>query len=268
MVGIRELTRQSSELILFNTAISKVLVSQQNILHSQQDLLQKQASEIENQNRKIEENQVSISDAQKRIDEAHAGLLKAIGISDQQAIKLIDCAERLESAEQKMELSNQELERSVVTRIVACEGRAESIKAEVDEALYNYRQEAAIRLEALSTECNSAIEGLRSQLSNFELKINAESEARKLAVTSVAQEFNRQIDELRSEQAVGNKKLLSELESAQDLSASQITALASSFDKRELDAAEKHKKLLYSSISALIVSVLSLATSVYVSLGA
>jgi hypothetical protein len=73
---------------------------------------------------------------------------------------------------------------------------------------------------------------------------------------------------LQSEQAVTDKKLISELESAKDMSASQITALASSFDKREFDAAEKHKKLLYSSISALIVSVVSLATSVYVSLGA
>jgi DNA repair exonuclease SbcCD ATPase subunit len=184
------LTKQSSDLILFNTAISKVLVSQQKILHEQQELLKKQAAELASQNKCIEKQQVDLSEQQERLLEVNKGLLEAKGITREHAEKLVGCVKRVETAEQKMELSNQELERSVAARIVACEERAESIKTEVDEALYNYRQEAAVRLEALSSECNSAVEGLRSQLSNFELKVNAESEIRKLAVTSVAEEFN------------------------------------------------------------------------------
>jgi hypothetical protein len=260
------LTKQSSDLILFNTAISKVLVSQQKVLHEQQELLQKQAAELALQNRCIEKQQVDLSDQQKRLLEVNTGLVEAKGITREHAEKLVGCVKRVEAAEQKMEVSNQELERSVIGRIVACEERAESIKTEVDEVLSNYRQEAGVKLEELGAGCNSAIEGLRGQFSNFDLKIHAESEVRRLAVTSVAEELNQRIDGLQNEQAVSHKKLLSELESAKEMSSSQITALSSSFYKRESDATEKHKKLLYFSISALIFSVLSLATSVYVSL--
>ncbi len=237
--SLGELTKQSSELILFNTAISKVLVSQQNILHSQQDVLQKQASEIEIQNTKINDSQIKIGEAQKRIEEAHAGLLKALKISDHQAIKLIDCADRLELAEQKMELSNRDLERSVEARIFACDRRSESIKSEVDEALCSYRKEAAVRFEAFSAEHNSAIEGLTGQFSNFELKIHTESEIRKQAVTSVVEEFNQRIDELQNEQEVSDKKLLSELESAKESFVSQIESLSLSLDKRDAESKQR-----------------------------
>ncbi len=262
------LTKQSSDLILFNTAISKVLVSQQNVLHEQQEMLRAQAGELAAQNKSIKEHQIKLSAQQEEIVKANDGLLEAKGLTREQAEKLVGCVKRVEAAEQKMELSNQELERSVVDRIVACEERAESFKTEVDEAHYNYRQEVAVRLEGVSAECNSAIEGLTGQFSNFELKIHAESEVMKLAVTSMAEELNQRIVTLQNEQAVSDKKLLSELESAKEMSTSQITALASSFDKREFAAAEKHQKVLYFSISALIVSVLSLVASVYFSLGA
>lgn len=262
------LTKQSSDLILFNTAISKVLVSQQNVLHEQQEMLRAQAGELAAQNKSIKEHQIKLSTQQEEIVKANDGLLEAKGLTREQAEKLVGCVKRVEAAEQKMELSNRELERSVVAGIVACEERAESIKAEVDEALYNYRQEAAVRLEALSTEYNSAIEGLRNQISNFELKINAESEVRKLAVASVAEGFNQRIDELQNEQAVTDKKLISELESAKESFALQIASISSNFDKHQAESAEKSKRLLYFSVSTLIVSGLSLAASAYVYLSA
>ncbi|WP_278403855.1 hypothetical protein [Pseudoalteromonas ruthenica] len=258
------LTKQSSDLILFNTAISKVLVSQQKILQEQQELLQKQAAELASQNKCIEKQQVDLSEQQERLLGVNKGLLEAKGITREHAEKLVGCVSRVEIAEQKMELSNQELERSVAACIVAYEERAESLKAAVEDALYNYRQEAAVKLEALNTECNSAIEGLRGQLSNFELKINAESDVRKRAVTSVAQEFNQRIDELHNELEVSHKKLRAELESARESFVSQFTSLSLVIDKRDSEFSQKNKRLLYFSVTTLIVSALSLSVSAYV----
>ncbi|EKF9936234.1 hypothetical protein O1D55_002394 [Vibrio cholerae] len=257
------LTKQSSDLILFNTAISKVLVSQQKVLHEQQELLQKQASELASQNTCIEKQQVDLSEQQKRLLEVNKGLLEAKGITKEHAEKLVDCVKRVETAEKKMELSNQKLERSVSARIIACEGHAESIKAEVDVTLYSYRQDAAVRFEAFSAECNSAFESLRSQFSNFELKINAESEVTKQAVTSVVEEFNQRIDELQNEHEVSDKKLLSELESTKESFVSQIASLSLSLDKRNAEFSEKNKSSFYFSVSAIIFAAISLTASVY-----
>lgn len=258
------LTKQSSDLILFNTAISKVLVSQQNVLHEQQKLLSEQASELDAQNKSIEEHQIKLSRQQEEIIKANNGLLEAKGLTRDQAEKLVGCVKRVEAAEQKMELSNQELEHSLSTRIVACERRAESYKAELDKGLYNYRQETALRLEKLNTEHNTATEGLRSQYSNLELKINAESESSKLALASAVEGFNQRIDELRNEQASTGEKLISKLESTNERLTSKIASSSSIFEKHQAEYAEKHKKLLYIFIAALIISGLSMATSTYV----
>lgn len=261
-IGI--LTKQSSDLILFNTAISKVLVSQQKVLHEQQELLQKQATELASQNKSIGKQQVDLSEQQEKLLEVNKGLLEAKGITREHAEKLVGCVSRVEIAEQKMELSNQELERSVAARIVAYEERGESLKAEVEDALYNYRQEADFKLDALNTECNSAIEGFIGQLSDFELKINTESEVRKRAVTSLAQEFNQRIDELQSEQEVGHKTLLTQLESAKESFVSQLASLSLVLDKREAEFSQTSKRLLYFSVASLTVATLSLAASAYI----
>lgn len=257
------LTKQSSDLILFNTAISKVLVSQQNVLHEQQKLLSEQASELDAQNKSIEEHQIKLSRQQEEIIKANNGLLEAKGLTRDQAEKLVGCVKRVEAAEQKMELSNQELERSVATRITACERRTEYYKSEMDETLCSYRQEAALRLDGLNTEYNSTIEGLRSQFSNLELKVNTESETSKLAIASATEGFNQRIDELQNEQAATNKKLISKLESTEESLASKISSLSSNADKHHAESAKKIKKLLYFSVAALIISSLSMATSAY-----
>lgn len=261
------LTKQSSELILFNTAISKVLVSQQKVLHEQQELLQKQSVELASQNKCIQKQQVDLAEQQERLLEVNKGLLEAKGITREHAEKLIGCVKRVETAEYKMERSNEELERSVVGRIIACEERTESFKADLDELFYNYRQELAVRFEALSKEYNSAIEGLRIQLANFELKINDESEVRKQEVISVTENFEQRFIELRNEQEVRDKKNLSDLGAAKDSFVSQIEALSVDLNKHQVVSAEKNKSLLYFSVFALIVSGLSLSASAYIYFG-
>ncbi|MCW3171387.1 hypothetical protein [Shewanella subflava] len=258
------LTKLSSDLILFNTAISKVLVSQQKILHEQQNLLKKQATNLASQNESIKKHQVDLSEQQESLLKVNKGLLEAKGITSEHAEKLVGCVKRVEMAEQNMERSNHELERSIVGRIVDCEGRTESFEVKVNEVLCNYRQEAAAGLESLSADHNSAIEGLRNQLSNFELKINAESEVRKQAVSLVTDKLDRRFGELQNEQEVRDKKLLSDLEAAKESFESQIVSLTVGLDKHNAVSAEKNKRLLYFSVTALIVSCQALAASAYV----
>ncbi|MGL5486907.1 MAG: hypothetical protein ACRDC6_11545 [Shewanella sp.] len=237
------LTKQSSDLILFNTAISKVLVSQQKVLHEQQELLKKQASELASQNTRILKQQKDQSEQQKKLLEVNKGLLEAKGITKEHAEKLVGCVRRVEIAEHKMEISNQELERSILARIIACEGHAESIKEEVDVTLCSYGQDAAVRFEEFSIECNSALESLRGQLSNFELKINSESEVTKQVVTSVVEEFNQRIDELKNELVAIDKKLSSELVAAKENFVSKIELLSLSFDKRNAETKQRIDEL-------------------------
>ena len=102
-MAIGTLTTQSSTLIVFNTAISKVLLEQQKILNEQQEELKQQASRIQIQNKYIQENQDELAKAnkklieqQKRINEANQGLMEAKGISQEQAMKLINIVQRTE----------------------------------------------------------------------------------------------------------------------------------------------------------------------------
>lgn len=64
-MAIGTLTTQSSTLIVFNTAISKVLLEQQKILNEQQEELKQQASRIQIQNKYIQENQDELAKANK-----------------------------------------------------------------------------------------------------------------------------------------------------------------------------------------------------------
>lgn len=107
--SIANLNRHSSQLLIFNTAISKVLCDQQNILLRQQQLLEDQASELNLQNLQILAQQKSIEAQQIEIRSANQGLLEAKGVTAEQARELVGCVQRVESAEQRITQVNQHL---------------------------------------------------------------------------------------------------------------------------------------------------------------
>lgn len=107
--SIANLNRHSSQLLIFNTAISKVLCDQQNILLRQQRLLEDQARELNLQNLQILAQQKSLEAQQIEIRSANQGLLEAKGVTAEQARELVGCVQRVESAEQRITQVNQQV---------------------------------------------------------------------------------------------------------------------------------------------------------------
>ena len=102
-IAIGNLTSQSSKLIIFNTAISNVLLQQQKTLNNQQEKLNQQTYRIQIQNEEIKKNQDELAKAneklieqQIKINETNQGLIEVKGISQEQAIKLINIIQQTE----------------------------------------------------------------------------------------------------------------------------------------------------------------------------
>lgn len=115
--SIGQLTQKSSQLLVVNTAISKVLSNQQNILLMQQDLLKQQTTKLEEQNEKILAQQLQLAEQQKAINAANEGLLTAKGVTQEQAKKLVGCVVRVEQAEQRIDVANAEVRAAVEHRL-------------------------------------------------------------------------------------------------------------------------------------------------------
>lgn len=107
--SIGRLTQKSSQLLVVNTAISKVLSDQQGILLKQQRLLEEQTKQLKEQNQQILKQQRTLEDQQKDICKANQGLLEAKGLTQEQAKKLVGCVKRVEEAESKVAQANESL---------------------------------------------------------------------------------------------------------------------------------------------------------------
>jgi len=106
---ISNLNRHSSQLLIFNTAVSKVLCDQQDILLTQQRRLEGQATQLRDQNAQILDQQQQLAAQQEEISAANQGLLEAKGITAAQARDLIGCVHRVEAAEVRIAQINQEV---------------------------------------------------------------------------------------------------------------------------------------------------------------
>lgn len=106
---ISNLNRHSSQLLIFNTAVSKVLCDQQDILLSQQQRLEAQAMTLRAQNTQILEQQQQLAAQQEEIRAANQGLLEAKGLTATQARDLVGCVRRVEAAEARIVQVNQEV---------------------------------------------------------------------------------------------------------------------------------------------------------------
>ncbi|CAE6766947.1 hypothetical protein R70006_03759 [Paraburkholderia domus] len=107
--AIGRLTQRSAQLLVVNTAISKVLSEQQIVLLKQQSLLEEQANRLKLQNEQILEQQVQLAETQKGLNAANQGLMEAKGVTTEQAVKLIGCVTRVEQAESKIDAANEAL---------------------------------------------------------------------------------------------------------------------------------------------------------------
>ena len=103
--SIGRLTQKSSQLLIVNTAISKVLHDQQRILL--------ETYTLEEQNRKILEQQKLLEKQQQDINKANQGLMEAKGITQEQAQQLVGCVKLVKEAENRIGASCEYFDRDV-----------------------------------------------------------------------------------------------------------------------------------------------------------
>jgi DNA repair exonuclease SbcCD ATPase subunit len=114
---VANLNRHSSQLLIFNTAISKVLCDQQDVLLRQQRILEEQAEQLKQQNLGILTQQKALEEQQIEIAKANQGLLEAKGVSAEQARNLIGCVQRVEAAEERISQLHSSLLSSIDARL-------------------------------------------------------------------------------------------------------------------------------------------------------
>lgn len=113
--AVGELTSQSSKLIFFNTAISKILLDQQEELTKQQKkiesqttLIKEQADKIEFQQEEISHTNQEIYNQQIEINKTNKGLLEAKNLTAEQAKKLIKIVDITDQIKNELLQSNSE----------------------------------------------------------------------------------------------------------------------------------------------------------------
>ncbi|WP_205951881.1 hypothetical protein [Pantoea stewartii] len=104
--SIGRLTQKSSQLLIVNTALSKLLNEQQQILLNQQNILESQTRSLAEQHGQILKQQVLLEEQQKEINKANQGLMDAKGVTQDQAKQLIGCVKRVTEAENKIGEAN------------------------------------------------------------------------------------------------------------------------------------------------------------------
>lgn len=164
--SIGRLTQKSSQLLIVNTAVSKILNDQQNILLNQQNILKQQTQTLEEQNHRILHQQNRLSEQQKEINAANQGLMEAKGLTQEQARKLVGCVVQVTQAEQKIETANEALRtllnQQLQASVAQCTGtlkqgfaeqteRHSALEKQLSDSLLTQSQRTATELERFAS---------------------------------------------------------------------------------------------------------------------
>lgn len=179
--SIGRLTQKSSQLLIVNTAISKVLNDQQRILLEQQNILKRQTDTLEEQNRKILKQQKLLEKQQQDINKANQGLMEAKGITQEQAHKLVGCVVRVTEAEKKIDVANQELrsalEQHLHDSIAQCIGRLNAGFAEQDQRHGAFEQQLSSAFSAQSQRTQAELERFAAESAQFKSGLELQLES-------------------------------------------------------------------------------------------
>jgi hypothetical protein len=171
------LTQRSSQLLVVNTAISKVLSDQQILLLKQQKLLAEQAHELKRQNEKILEQQEQLAEQQKGLNAANQGLLEAKGVTQEQAIKLVGCVTRVTEAESKIDAANQAVRsalRNEMQGVVAqCDERVHGALVELRSSQQDFERRQDETTHTWSTRVRDALGELETLSDAFRSDVTA-----------------------------------------------------------------------------------------------
>ena len=98
---LADVNRHAAQLLVINTALSKMLNGQQQVLLSQQSALDQQASQIAQQNTALHEYQQDFRNQQGDISQANQRLLDAHAAAQRLAGELMACLDQVTESEQR-----------------------------------------------------------------------------------------------------------------------------------------------------------------------
>ncbi|WP_349571634.1 hypothetical protein [Azotobacter salinestris] len=174
--SIGSLSQKSSQLLIVNAAISRVLSDQQRSLLQQQSMLRQQADILEEQNRRILEQQ-------REIDTANRGLLEARNLGAEQTDRLIGSVKRLEQAESQMEALNQQLIACVAEDLVSV---VSDWRTRLDDLARDFRQQQAGLERKLFDE-------FRDHLDQVRIELEAAADKSSLLATELEGRLQKQV---------------------------------------------------------------------------
>jgi len=169
--SIGRLTQKSSQLLIVNTAISKILSDQQNILLQQQKVLKQQTETLEVQNTRILEQQVQLGQQQDAINFANQGLMDAKGLTQEQAKELVGCVKLVKEAENRIGVANQTLksglELQVHNSIGQCLEQLDAGFLKQDQQHHAFEQSLSNAFSAQSQHTQAELERSTNSIAEF-----------------------------------------------------------------------------------------------------
>ncbi|WP_286785845.1 MULTISPECIES: hypothetical protein [Pseudomonas] len=233
--SIGQLTQKSSQLLVVNTAISKVLSDQQKLLLQQQNLLKQQADELVAQNQRILDQQVQLGEQQQAINAANQGLLEAKGLTQEQAQQLVGCVKQVREAEQRIDAANRAL-RDEVTRDLGV-ASAQCV-SQLGVGFANLEQRQAENARQLSDALQAQAERNKEEFARFaedsqrlREDIDRHLQGQDTTLASQAAEATRVQAALEQRQRAHAQALQEQLGAHEAASLQQAAALRESFDQ-------------------------------------
>ena len=170
---VANLNRHSSQLLIFNTAISKVLCDQQKVLLRQQEMLEEQAEQLKLQNQEILEHQKKIQIQQEAIREANQGLMEAKGVTADQARKLVGCVQRVEATEERVAEVNRQLLREIEQQLQQVRDESDASQAKLLQRLEErLRQFETTLPQLVEVAVNKQMVAVSQRAEALELRLN------------------------------------------------------------------------------------------------
>jgi hypothetical protein len=195
--SIGRLTQKSSQLLIVNTAISKVLNDQQRILLNQQNILKQQTDTLEEQNSKILEQQKLLEKQQREINQANKGLMEAKGLTQEQAQQLVGCVKRVTEAESRISAANQALKSGVEhylnESVAQCLGRVKASFAEQEQRHADFEQQITSAFSAQSQQAQSELEHIGVESAQLKSALEAQMESAIAALGQNREAFEQQV---------------------------------------------------------------------------
>ncbi|WP_414502572.1 hypothetical protein [Zymobacter sp. IVIA_5232.4 C2] len=203
--SIGRLTQKSSQLLIVNTAISKVLNDQQRILLEQQHTIKRQTDTLEEQNRKILEQQKLLGKQQQDINKANQGLMEAKGISQEQAQKLVSCVVRVTESEKKIDVANDvlraELEQHMHDSVTQCITSLSSGFAEQEQRNTRFEQQFINAFSTQSQQIQAELQHITTESAQLKLAIEAQLESAIAVLGQHREAFAQQLTSAFSSQS-------------------------------------------------------------------